>query len=909
MKTMLLRLLAPLLAVLLGSGCAALRETVPAPARAPASAASAAPAAAAAANALPPFAVPIKGAHRIDGPLVAWQKDEKVWLELRPQDLGRPFLFTPKVSQGIAEGLLLGGLMLYPSAGAGGAQVVEFVRVHNTIRLQARNTDVSAAEGTAEARAVRSAYSASLLGAAPVASQPHPDRQSILIDATGMLLNDMAGIGLQLQRQFRQGYSPDPRNSVITAVRGDAQSLVVQTQTHWFSGGIAAGVPTPAMQAAGVQPPAVPRWLPDSRSLLIGLHLSFVALPEALMAPRRADPRVGLFSTRVLDFADELARSPIRRHITRWRLEKKDPAAALSAPVKPIVFRIDRSVPEVYRATVRDAILEWNKAFLRIGLQDALVVEQQAADARYDTLDPGFVGVRWLLNAEPAISAIGQTQIDPRSGEILDADVALEGLFTRAQRWMRGQLLASRPLPSQVASAAGLPWLLGRPAAGDASCHHAASLAEQALYALDLLDARTDLAPDSAEVQQFVLDYVRDTVMHEVGHTLGLRHNFRASRVYTEAELADPDFTRAHGTGGSVMEYAALNLAAPGQPGGSLFQSTLGPYDYWAIEYAYKPLPEGTGPADEEAHVRAVAARSSEPLLAYGSDDDAQLGVDAETIQFDLGADPVAFARKRLAIAHDLFRRQETRELPPDADYSVLRRTLHHALADSTRAVGVLMRQLGGLRTLRDFPGSGREPLQPVAVEQQRQALQGIVAALLEPQGFAVSPALARRLAPDYLERGEPPGAPVDYNVAQRLLDLQRAVLAYLLGEPFATRLLDANDKLDVGAPRLTPAEVYRQLGHALWLELDAGGAIPPARRELQREHVNRLALAALRPAAGMRVDARAALRREGDDLLRRIQRALRHKRGMDEPTRLHLADAADSLRQTLAARLPRAGI
>jgi hypothetical protein len=111
------------------------------------------------------------------------------------------------------------------------------------------------------------------------------------------------------------------------------------------------------------------------------------------------------------------------------------------------------------------------------------------------------------------------------------------------------------------------------------------------VYALDVMDARGELEPGSPLAQQFVLDYLKDTVMHEVGHTLGLRHNFRASRVYTEAQLSDPEFTRANGTTGSVMEYNAINLPRPGAPAGVPFQMTLGPYDYWAIEYAYKPLP------------------------------------------------------------------------------------------------------------------------------------------------------------------------------------------------------------------------------------------------------------------------------------------------------------------------------
>ncbi|MEN9629370.1 MAG: hypothetical protein RJA10_2597, partial [Pseudomonadota bacterium] len=507
-------------------------------------------------------------------------------------------------------------------------------------------------------------------------------------------------------------------------------------------------------------------------------------------------------------------------------------------------------------------------------------------------------------------------------------DIAFEGMFARFQRYARTQLLAARVSRAESEpSAPGAPF--ARPmqfpgllpgqegdAPEHAHCRHADAMAEQAVYALDVMDARGELEPGSPLAQQFVLDYLKDTVMHEVGHTLGLRHNFRASRVYTEAQLSDPEFTRANGTTGSVMEYNAINLPRPGAPAGVPFQMTLGPYDYWAIEYAYKPLPPGATPAAEEAQLQAVAARSNDPLLAFGTDEDAAFGVDAETIQFDLGADPLAFAGKRLDIARDLFLRQESRQLRPDRDYSVLRRSLAYALSDATRALGVLIRQLGGLRTLRDHPGSGRDPIEPVPAAVQRQAFDSVARAVFAADGFRVTPALQRRLAPDYLDRGEMPGLPTDYNVPQRLLGLQRAVLDYLMSDQLANRLIDANDKVDGGGDVFRPAEIYQRLTRDLWSELGTGVSVSQARRELQRDHVNRLSFAVLRPTPGARADARGALRTEAQGLLARMDAALLARpagkagpASMDEATRTHLADSAESLRQSLAAKLPRAGI
>ncbi len=878
----------------------------------------------------PPFGVIIKDARRIDGPLTLWQREDKVWIELLPNQLNTPFLLSPKIKNGIGEAWVLGGLMAFPINGAGGQQVVEFVRVHNQMRLQARNTDIVAKAGTPEERAVRASYSHSLLGAVPVASQPHPDRKSVLIEANGLFLNDMLGVGMMLQRGLRQGYGLDRSNSVITAVRGSEVATIIETENHFFSPGVGTAPPNLLGGLVMGAMPSLPRYLPDSRSMLIGLHYSLAPLPQVPMATRRADPRIGLFNTTVLDFSNDLTVSARQRYVNRWRLEKKDPAAEMSEPVKPITFWIDRNVPVAYRETVRAAILEWNKAFEKIGISQALRVEQQPDDAKFDTLDFGVASVRWMMNAEPAFGAIGPSHIDPRTGEILDADIAFEGMAARGARTLRSRVLpggpnalAGTPLTASSADGAGrtTPLAFAKPIsffpsgllAADtdlhAHCQHAELAAEQLGYALDVMQARGELEPDSPLAQQFVLDYVKEAIMHEVGHTLGLRHNFRASRAYTEAQLADAEFTRANGTTGSVMEYTAVNLPHPGQPGGVPFQTALGPYDYWAIEYAYKPMAPGATPAAEQAELQRIAARSSETHLAYGTDEDNAFGIDPETLQLDLGADPIAFASKRLAIARDLFKRQETRALSPTSDYSVLRRSVAFAVGDVTRAVGVLVRQIGGVRTLRDYPGSGREPLQPVPASLQREALSLVTSSVLSPQGLSLSPALQRRLAPDYLDRAEALGGGTDFVLQQRLLDLQRAVLAYLMSDTVAVRVMDSVGKLDHGAEAFQIAELYQQLASSVWSELADTSSITTSitaeRRDLQRDHLNRLSMAVVRPGSNGRADSRGVLRQQARQLLAQLETA--HKRSKaDAATRAHLADSLDTLRQALAATIQR---
>ena len=877
---------------------------------------------------LPPFATVSQGARRIDGMLTLWQKDDKVWLELKPEDFNKPMFFSPKISQGLGEGGLFGGAMPSVFSPWGAPQIVEFRKIHNLVQLVALNETFRAQAGTPQAHAVDAAYSVSLIGSTPVASQPDGASQGLLIDASNLFLVDTLGMAIHLQQMFRQGYGFDQRNSYFDSVRGSADEVMFDVTAHYFTQSIANSFPN---APAGAPQPTVPSFVPDARSVFLGLHYSLARLPEKPMATRPADPRVGYFTTTVADFTDDQTRSARVRFINHWRLEKKDPAAEMSEPVKPITYWLDRSIPLKYRDAITRGILAWNKAFERIGFKNAIVVKVQPEDAAFDTLDVGITSVRWTVDAEPIYDAIGPTHVDPRTGEILDAAISIESIAARSLRADRVQVLERssgaglaallQAPPSELAPAASPP-AANAPAAPlpfglDAQACLAGDFeSEQADYGLDVMAARGEIDPDSPEADAFVQAYLTNVTMHEVGHTLGLRHNFRASRMNTDQELSDPEFTKTHTLVASVMDYPPINLARPGEPAVKPFDDTLGPYDYWAIEYAYKPMPPGTTPAQEKAELLKIASRNTEPGLDYGTDEDNYLGVDPASLQGDLGADPVAYAKKRFAIARDLFARQESRTLKPDEDYAVLRRSVGYAIRDAVRASGILLRQIGGVQTLRDFPGSGRDPMQPVPAAQQRAALDTLVDGVLAPDSFHISPALQRHLAPDFLERGDVSagGNPVstDYPVESVMLDFQRQLLFALMSDGLAQRLEDSAPKLDHPAQALTPSEVYGRITRALWSDADNFGSdgkgdIPARRRELQRDHVNRLATVLLRTPGGVRVDMRATLRAEAAALLPRIQAAQRRP-GLSEASRLHLADCAETLRVALNAPMQRAG-
>jgi len=863
-----------------------------------------APPVAAAPGALRPFADVIKDARRSDGVLAFWQKDDKVWLELKPEDFDKPFFLSPKLKTGIGERNFYGGLMEDDG-------IVEFRRIHNQVQLIWLNVGYVAKPGTPEALAIEAGYSPSLVASTPVLSLPEPEHKSILVEANTLFLADLLGFGMDLQRTYRQGYAFDPRNSAITHVRTTPDALVLEVLGHYATASIA--IPQPGMPPGAA--PSAPRSLPDPRSLFLTIHYSLARLPAEPMHGRRADPRVGYFESGRFDFSNDLQRTPRQRFVNRWRLEKKDPAAALSEPVKPIVFWIDRTVPLKYRPAITAGVLEWNKAFEKIGFKDAVRVEVQPDNAEFDTLDLGRASIRWMTNASPTFGAIGPSHVDPRSGEILDADIGIESLSSRNIRAARSQILSSGGIDNPFRDADPTPEELARLLSGRV-CTYGEMAAEQMTYASDVLEARGDLEPGSPEAEAFVNAYLKDVTMHEVGHTLGLRHNFRASRVYTQQQLADPAFTKEHGITGSVMEYAPINLNAADEPReryGTPFNDTLGPYDYWAIEYAYKPLPSGLSAADERAALEKIAGRSAEPMLAYGTDEDNFIGVDPETLQFDLGNDVIAFARKRIAIAQELLKRQETRTLRPDQDYNVLKRSVSYALRDVARAASVLSRQIGGVRTVRDAPGTGRDPLTPVPAAEQRDALDLITGSLLAADSFRVSPGLQRKLGTDFSERLEAlrggEGSPqTDYSPSEQVLGLQRALLAVLMSDTVATRLLESSEKAPSGAGRaLRMPELYGRLTQAVWSELDGKGDIAPLRREVQRDHVNRIAALLIRPGSAARADTRSTVRAQARALLERIRTAS-HRPGLSDETKAHLADSADTLEQALAARLQRSG-
>ncbi|MBL8314682.1 MAG: zinc-dependent metalloprotease [Rubrivivax sp.] len=865
----------------------------PKPAAPAASASGAAPAARPPApGALAPFAEVTRDAQRSDGFLPLWKRDDKVWLEIPAARLNQPLFLGVSLASGLGERFVFPGLM-------GRSQVVVLRRVGNSLQMVARNLHARAPAGSPLANALAESYSDSLMGSAPLAAAPHASSKALLVDAAALLGGDIGGLQTWLEAGYRMAYSLDRANSSIEKA-GSLPSGTALTFRQHFA---VPRLPAPPVSTPGSPPPnpaAMPspsRVVPDARSLFVSVAYTLAPLPAEPMKARLADPRVGYFTQAHQNFGDDRQEGRRTHFIERWRLEKKDPAAAVSEPREPLRVVMDRNIPEQWRAPVRAGILEWNKAFERAGLRNAIAVEQQPADADWSAIEgTRLLAVRWFAQEGPGAVAVAPSQADPRTGELL------RGAAIIPENWVR--VFRSRALEAEprLADAGILP---GEFAQRLQQCSYAHDALQQAVFGFELLQLRGELEADGPKADRFIADALKDVVMHEVGHALGLRHNFRASAGVSPAQLRDPAYTASRGVSHSVMDYNALNTPLDGETVADYHMATLGAYDYWAIEYGYREFADASQEKAELARIANLSA--TDPALSYATDEDLASS-DPLVNQRDLGSDPLGFAQRQIQLARELWQRTQKRTLAADDDMSLYRRNLERGFATLGAALPMATRYVGGTYTSRALAGAGQALLVPVPAAQQVAALDLIVGQLFSSASFRFDPEFMSRLGVDRLERG----AGTDFSLPGAVLGLQRAALDHLMSDGLATRLADAEARVADPARLLSYADVQRRLSQAIWAELGiAKGKAPEIdslRRNLQREHLRRLAGGLLRPGSSAATDVRAVHRQTALQLQARLSAALSTPRGSDL-VRAHLEDSLASLSEALKAPLSRQGV
>ena len=857
----------------------------------------------------PAFADVTRDAKRSDGFLPVWTKDDRTWLEIPADQLGKPFFLGSSLASGLGEARMWPGLM-------GREQVVVLRRVGNNVQLQARNLHARAPAGTPLARAVGESYSDSLLAWAPLAAAPQAQNKALLVDAFTLFGNDIGALQTQLEASFRLPYTLDRSNSSIDAARTNSNGTYLTVRQHFAITRLPAPPLPPAPGATPPNPGAQPnisRTLADPRSLFLNMAYTLAPLPAQPMQTRRADQRVGYFTSSYVDFGNDRSDGRRVHLIERWRLEKKDPAAAVSEPKEPIRVVMDRNIPEKWREPVRAGVLEWNRAFERAGFRNALTVEQQAEDAEGSSLEgTRMLAVRWFAQEGPGSTAVGPSQSDARTGELLRGAVIIDEnrvrIFRASTQDTQPRLTDTLPSPANQADHGG-----------HAYCTHAEDTFDEAAMGFELLSLRGAVDPEGPEAERFIAAALRNVTMHEVGHAIGLRHNFRASGGVTAAQLRDPAYTARNGVSNSVMEYNAVNLPLDSETVADYFSPTLGPYDYWAIEYGYRQFAN----ADEEKAglARLMAMSETDPALAYATDEDAQ-GTDPMVNQRDMGNDPLAFAQRQFKLTRELWARTQKRELPADDDMTVLRRNLQRGFGNMAQALPWVTKYVGGTYTSRTLAGSGKPLFQPVPAARQREALDVVVAEIFSSASFKFEPRFMARLGIDRNERER--GTALEFSLPATVLALHRGALDSLMTDALAARLADAEARVDDPRTLLSYAEVQERLSAAIWSELgtakgggggkvsdkvsDKAGDIDSLRRNLQREHLRRLAAGLLRPASAAAADVRSVHRSAAVQLRTRLTAALAAG-GWSSLVRSHLEDSLATVDESLKASLVKQGV
>lgn len=851
-----------------------------------------------------PFDELIKDAEKISGVFNIYRTEDRVLLEIAPEQFGKTFMFSLTCESGLGERGFYASQMC-------GQRPVEFQKSGRRVQMIARPPIFTAQEGTPIRRAVERSFAKSILGSSRVESAPHPQRKSLLVDLGAMLLTDVPMMTYALEATYRIPYRFDTTNSSFGRIKCYDTTLEIEAHANYTVD----KPPVPPLVAPGAPtPPSVPRprTLADLRSMQFAFRYSLSELPHSAgYTPRYADDRVGHFFTQLEDYTTDAEVKPTRRLIQRWHLEKSDPSAALARPKKPIVFWIENTVPLKYRDSVREGVLMWNKAFERIGFQDAIEVKQQPDDAEWDAADVRYSTIRWFINTDTGF-AIGPSRVNPYTGEIYDADIGFSENYTRFERTGIRDTLHSGENRSSPFLA---PWSTF---GAEDFCSYADGAAHEAAFAMDVLEAR-GIDPNSPEADAIVQAMLREVTAHEVGHTLGLRHNFAASTIRTLEQYGDATLTAREGLSGSVMDYNPPNVAPKDRKQGEYYNSSLGPYDYWAIEYAYKPIAAAT-PDDELPELAKIASRATEPQLAYATDEDAGVSplpfdMDPSANRFDIGPDTLAYADYRLKLSEEVLSTIDIRVRKAGDGYQPLLRTFQRANGLAASALYIASKNIGGVYQYRDHFGdpNARTPLQPVPAEKQRQAFQLIRTKLFSPTAFQFSPDLLNKLVLErHSDRFVPnaPAGPVRFDVPIHtvVLSLQQRVLERLMHPVVLSRVLDSSVK---PMPKTEPfrlSDLFRGLYDSIWAEFRKPAPslnVNSFRRSLQREHLKRLMNLLLRDG-GAPEDARTLARYQLTELEKQLKATAPTRSTMPLETRAHIEETLARIQDSLRASIQR---
>ncbi|MES2455116.1 MAG: zinc-dependent metalloprotease [Bacteroidota bacterium] len=578
----------------------------------------------------------------------------------------------------------------------------------------------------------------------------------------------------------------------------------------------------------------------DARYVRVKMQHSFLEVPNNDFRARRDDPRVGYFGAEVDDLTS-VSPTPYKDFISRWYLKKKDPSAKLSEPVEPITFWIENTTPVEYRAIIKEAGEKWNEAFEKAGFKNAVVMKQMPDDAKWDPADISYNVIRWVSSAYPSYGAIGPSFFNPLTGQILGADITVEwksgaGTPVLDDLYNGGNAAVSLPWENPVAAAAP-QHQHGFDKKHMATCMMAQELSLQyqaGLTAIEALDADAPESVRAASVREMHKQFLYYLILHEMGHTLGLNHNMKASQMLSPKEMNDTKLTHKIGLQGSVMDYPAINVSSDRSKQGDYYTTKTGPYDWWAIEYGYTPFSE----AEEAKGLDKILSRSTDPQLAFGNDADDMRspggGIDPRVNVNDQTNDMVTYGEDRFKLINTMMPKLKDRFSKPNQSYQELRSRYQQLNGQRASMASALSRFIGGVYVDRSFVGqkTTTAPFTPVPVDYQKKSLALLSKYIFAPDAFDADKSLfpylqLQRRGFGFFGNNE------DIKPLNSFMSLQLSTLAQILHPNTMARISNSS----LYGNTYSVASVMNDLTGDIF-DADLGKDVNPFRQNLQTEFV-----------------------------------------------------------------------
>ena len=570
--------------------------------------------------------------------------------------------------------------------------------------------------------------------------------------------------------------------------------------------------------------------LTDPRNITITYQHSILEVPQNDYKPRKDDARVGYFSTQVTDMTSYEA-APYKDMIHRWNLVKKDPKALVSEPMEPITYWIENTTPVEMRPLIKEACERWNEAFEIAGFKNAVVCKIQPDTASWDAGDIRYNVIRWTSSAEPPFGGYGPSFVNPRTGEILGADIMLEWVAI-SNRLKFDKAFETNGLLTDEK----LDFMKNNHMRNPMFCMAGELSAMQGAFGHVLADA---MSVGDAMKEEITKQMLYRLVLHEVGHTLGLTHNMRGSTMQSIAEIKNPQVVEKEGLCSSVMEYPAFNYQKNPKEQTLYCDVKVGPYDKWVIEYGYSA--EAADDITEQIRLRKITDRSVSPDLAYGNDADdmrsSGKGIDPDVNIYDLSNDPVAYAIERCELVNSILPTLKDKYTNTNESYEELLEAYMVVTGEYGNQIRVMTRQIGGVHYDRSFFGQATEklPLNPVSEEKQRAAMTALKKYAFAPDAFKGNETLynyllaQRRGFSHFAESDDP-------KIHMRVGMMQSECLNQLMHPAVARRIIDSQ----LYGNTYTIDEFYIELTNSIF-EADLKSQVNTFRQLLQIMYVKRL--------------------------------------------------------------------